>query len=61
MFFKRKKINETTNEVLYKENQRLLKENEELRENFESLKDLKKTYEELIDNTKNIKKMYILT
>lgn len=56
--FKKKKIDEVTNGVLYKENQRLMRENALLRQEIEDIEKYKTDYEGLIAQVKECKKRY---
>lgn len=55
--FKRK-IDKTTNEVLYKENKKLLRENTQLKKELDVIAKYKKDYEELSEQLKECKKKY---
>lgn len=56
--FNKKKIDIVTNDVLYKENQRLMRENALLRQEIEAIHKYKSNYEELIAQAKDCKKRY---
>ncbi|WP_288681673.1 hypothetical protein [uncultured Eubacterium sp.] len=56
--FKKKKIDIVTNDVLYKENQRLMRENALLRQEIEAIHKYKSDYEGLIAQAKDCKKRY---